>query len=103
MSRLPPRRRPAAWVLKPALLGLVRCLALAQSAAESGIGLIVTHSLDGDLGHAAACALAAALPAPPWACGLAPHPGLRHPAAASPVLPTASAPGLGVADPGDAP
>jgi len=95
---LPPGRAPAALVLKPAQLGLARCLLLAEAAARRGLGLIVTHSFDGDLGHAAACALAAALPVPPWPCGLAPHPGLRHAAPASPWLPAPTAPGLGVAD-----
>lgn len=76
---LPPERRPAAWVLKPALLGLARCLVLADAAAAAGIGLIVTHAFDGDTGFAAACALAQALPAPPRPCGLAPHAGLSQP------------------------
>jgi L-alanine-DL-glutamate epimerase-like enolase superfamily enzyme len=98
---LPPGRRPSALVLKPAQLGLARCLQLAQSAAALGIGVIVTHSLDGDLGHAAACALAAALPVAPWPCGLAPHAGLRDPAPAQPWLRAPVAPGLGVADLGD--
>jgi L-alanine-DL-glutamate epimerase-like enolase superfamily enzyme len=95
---LPPGRRPAALVLKPALLGLARCLRLADAAAGCGVGVIVTHSLDGDLGHAAACALALALPQPPWPCGLAPHPGLRHPPPAGPWLPWPTRPGLGVPD-----
>jgi L-alanine-DL-glutamate epimerase-like enolase superfamily enzyme len=95
---LPHRRRPAALVLKPAQLGLVRCLILADAAAARGLGLIVTHSFDGDIGHAAACALACALPLPPWPCGLAPHPGLRRPPPAQPWLPTPMDPGLGVAD-----
>jgi len=93
---LPPGRRPAALVLKPAQLGLTCCLRLAAACARHGVGVIVTHSLDGDLGHAAACALAAALPQPPWPCGLAPHPGLRHPPTAKPWLPVPTAPGLGV-------
>jgi L-alanine-DL-glutamate epimerase-like enolase superfamily enzyme len=97
------RRRPAALVLKPAHLGIARCLILAESAVRRGIGLIVTHSLDGDLGHAAACALAAALPVPPWPCGLAPHPGLRFPPSAQPWLPAPTAPGLGVAGEAGAP
>jgi L-alanine-DL-glutamate epimerase-like enolase superfamily enzyme len=95
---LPPGRRPAALVLKPAQLGLARCLHLAEAAARHGVGVIVTHSLDGDTGHAAACALASALPMPPWPCGLAPHPGLRHPSPARPWLPVPAAPGLGVPD-----
>jgi L-alanine-DL-glutamate epimerase-like enolase superfamily enzyme len=93
---LPPGHRPAALVLKPAQLGLARCLRLADAAAGRGVGVIVTHSLDGDLGHAAACALALALPQPPWPCGLAPHPGLRHPPSATPWLPLPTEPGLGM-------
>ena len=99
---LPPARRPAALVLKPAQLGITNCLRLAAAAAARGVGVIVTHSLDGDLGHAAACALAAALPQPPWPCGLAPHAGLRMPPSALPWLPVPTAPGLGVADIDDA-
>ena len=98
---LPRERRPTALVLKPAQLGLARCLQLAQAAAALGIGVIVTHSLDGDLGHAAACALAAALPQAPWPCGLAPHAGLRQPPPLQPWLPAPVAPGLGVDDWGD--
>jgi L-alanine-DL-glutamate epimerase-like enolase superfamily enzyme len=100
---LPPARRPAALVLKPALLGLARCLRLAEAAARQGVALIVTHSFDGDLGHAAACALAAALPQPPWPCGLAPHAGLRRPRATLPWLPLPRAPGLGIEDEAAAP
>lgn len=92
---LPPDRRPAAWVLKPALLGLARCMRLADAAAACGVGLIVSHSLDADLGLAAACALAAALPVPPWPCGLAPHPGLRQPPPGRPWLAAPHSPGLG--------
>ncbi|MDP1649203.1 MAG: enolase C-terminal domain-like protein [Rubrivivax sp.] len=101
LLELPAGRRPCAWVLKPAELGLSRCLDMAATAAEQGLGVIVTHSLDGELGHAAACALAAALPLPPWPCGLAPHAGLRHAAPAQPLLPVPTAPGLGVAEAGD--
>jgi len=95
---LPHGRRPVALVLKPAQLGLARCLILADAAAARGLGLIVTHSFDGDIGHAAACALACALPLPPWPCGLAPHPGLRRPPPAQPWLPVPASPGLGVED-----
>jgi len=93
---LPRERRPAALVLKPAQLGLARCLVLAEAAVARGVGLIVTHSFDGDLGHAAACALAAALPVAPWPCGLAPHQGLRSAQRAQPWLPAPRAAGLGV-------
>jgi L-alanine-DL-glutamate epimerase-like enolase superfamily enzyme len=95
---LPPARGPAALVLKPALLGLARCLRLAETAAQRGLGVIVTHAFDGDLGHAAACALAAALPRPPWACGLAPHAGLSRPLPVQPWLALPQAPGLGLDD-----
>jgi L-alanine-DL-glutamate epimerase-like enolase superfamily enzyme len=103
LLELPAGRRPAAWVLKPAELGLSRCLALAAAAADHGLGVIVTHSMDGALGHAAACALAASLPLPPLPCGLAPHAGLRDAVVARPLLPVPTLPGLGVVDPGDAP
>ena len=95
---LPPARRPAALVLKPALLGLATCLRLADAAALRGVGVIVTHSLDGDTGHAAACALAAALPQPPWPCGLASHAGLRKALPDRPWLPPPTTQGLGVVD-----
>jgi L-Ala-D/L-Glu epimerase len=100
---LPPGRRPAALVLKPAQLGLARCLRLAEDAAQRGLGLIVTHSFDADLGLAAASALAAALPVAPWPCGLAPHPGLHHPPPAQPWLAVPISPGWGSAGEGDAP
>lgn len=92
---LPDARVPAAFVLKPAQLGLVRCFELARAAAARGIGLIVTHSFDGDLGHAAACALAAAMPLPPWPCGLAPHEGMTRRSPAQPWLVANDASGLG--------
>ncbi|KAA5597219.1 enolase C-terminal domain-like protein [Blastochloris sulfoviridis] len=98
LLNLPPGRGPAALVLKPALLGLRRCLELADAGAARGRGLIVTHAFDGDLGFAAACALAAALPAPPWPCGLAPHAGLCHPWPSGPMLPEPSM--IGLASPG---
>jgi L-alanine-DL-glutamate epimerase-like enolase superfamily enzyme len=90
----PHGRGPAALVLKPALLGLARCLRLAEAAAARGIGLIVTHAFDGDSGFAAARALAAALPAEPWPCGLAPHPGLSRRWPNAPRLLVPSAAGL---------
>ncbi|MBG6080637.1 L-alanine-DL-glutamate epimerase-like enolase superfamily enzyme [Rubrivivax gelatinosus] len=91
---LPADRRPAAWVLKPALLGLARCLTLADAAAAAGIGLIVTHAFDGDTGFAAACALAQALPLAPRPCGLEPHAGLERDWPAAAWLPPAAGPGL---------
>lgn len=92
---LPRDRRPAALVLKPALLGLARCFELADAAAARGVGVIVTHSLDGDIGHAAACALAQSLPQPPWPCGLALHGGLCRAFEPGPWLPAPAAQGLG--------
>ncbi|MDP1900161.1 MAG: enolase C-terminal domain-like protein [Rubrivivax sp.] len=95
---LPRYRGPAALVLKPAMLGLLRCFGLAEAAAARRLGVIVTHSLDGDLGFAAACALAQALPQPPWPCGLAPHAGLRRTVAPQAWLPVPTGLGLGVPD-----
>ncbi len=100
---LPRERRPAALVLKPALLGLARCFELADAAAARGLGVIVTHSLDGEPGFAAACALAQALPRPPWPCGLAPHAGLRQTADPGAWLPRPTRAGLGIELPQDAP
>lgn len=93
---LPRGRGPAALVLKPAQLGLVSCFDLAAAAAATGVGVIVTHSLDGDLGHAAACALALALPQTPWHCGLAAHAGLRQAVDAGVCLSPPTRWGLGV-------
>ena len=95
---LPSSRGPAAAVLKPAMLGLVRAMSLAQAAASRGLGVIVTHSLDGDLGHAAACALAQALPKAPWPCGLAAHAGLGRPVGTKPWLVAPASQGLDWAD-----
>lgn len=83
---LPRERGPVALVLKPAMLGLVRGFELAQVAAARGMGVIVTHSLDGDLGFAAACAVAQALQHAPLPCGLAPHAGLSRVVQAQPWL-----------------
>ena len=60
----------AAFVLKPAVLGLLRAFDLARRAQERGLGVVVTHLFDGPVGHAAACELALALPREPLACGL---------------------------------
>jgi o-succinylbenzoate synthase len=66
----------AAFVLKPALLGLHASRALALRAQAHGKGVVVTHLFDGPIALAAACELALSLPSPPRACGLDLHPGL---------------------------
>lgn len=65
-----------AVVLKPALLGLLKALELAEHAKRLGLDVIVTHLFDGPVGHAAAVALAQAVGSSARAHGLAPHPGL---------------------------
>jgi o-succinylbenzoate synthase len=60
----------AAFVLKPAVLGLLRAFDIARRAQERGLGVVVTHLFDGPIGHAAACELALALHRAPLACGL---------------------------------
>src|SRR5262249_6180626 len=59
-------------VLKPALVGGLRAaLALARRARAAGLAVVATSLLDSALGVAAALQLAAALPGPSPACGLA--------------------------------
>ena len=59
-------------VLKPAAAGGLRAAArLAELAREAGLAVVVTSVLDGAVGRAAALALAASLPGPLPACGLA--------------------------------
>jgi o-succinylbenzoate synthase len=59
-------------VLKPAALGGLRHAAiLAQRARAAGVRVLVTSSIDGAIARAAALALAASLPDPLHACGLA--------------------------------
>lgn len=68
----------AAIVLKPGLLGgLLRARALAERAESRGLGVVVTHALDGPVALAAACELALSLDEPPLACGLDPHAALE--------------------------
>lgn len=81
-------------MLQPALLGSVHCFELADVAAERGIGVVVTHSLDGEIGLAAASALAQALPFMPWSCGQAPHAGLNRIVDLQPWLPLPTGKGL---------
>lgn len=81
--------------------GIRPALQLAEHAAAAGIGVFVTSGLDGAIARAAALQLAAALPGPLPACGLATGDLLRDDLAACPgpvrgalVLPRAA--GLGV-------
>lgn len=65
-----------AVVLKPTVLGgVLACRTLAREAHSRGVPAIITHTLDGPIALAAACALALALPRG-LAHGLAPHPAL---------------------------
>ncbi|WP_437681361.1 mandelate racemase/muconate lactonizing enzyme family protein [Sorangium sp. So ce131] len=67
----------AAFILKPAVLGLLAAHELGQRAQARGLGAVVTHLFDGPIALAAACELALALPRPPLACGLDAHAGLE--------------------------
>ena len=69
----------AAFVLKPAALGVGRAAALARRAWEKGLSVTVTHFMDGAIGLAAACETALSLAGAGgalMACGLDPHGGL---------------------------
>lgn len=71
-ARLLEARAADALVLKPAALGGLRPAAvLAQRARALGVRVLVTSSIDGAIARAAALALAASLPDPLHACGLA--------------------------------
>ncbi|HTO52826.1 MAG TPA: mandelate racemase/muconate lactonizing enzyme family protein [Myxococcota bacterium] len=71
-ARVLESRAADSLVLKPAVLGGLRPAAmLAQRARAAGVRVWVTTSLDGAIARAAALALAAALPDPLPACGLA--------------------------------
>jgi L-alanine-DL-glutamate epimerase-like enolase superfamily enzyme len=58
-------------VLKPVAVGLVASLELAGRACRAGVGVVVTTMLEAGVGIAAAAQVAAALPGPLPACGLA--------------------------------
>jgi o-succinylbenzoate synthase len=94
-------------VLKPAVLGGLRAsLALAARARAAGVRVFVTTGLDGAIARAAALALAAALPGPLPACGLATGAWLAEDIGAGPEpkdgsLELCEEPGLGAA-PSDA-
>lgn len=65
-----------AVVLKPAVLGFLGALRLAERATQAGKGVIVTHLFDGPVALSAAWQLARCLPAPPLPCGLDEHDAL---------------------------
>lgn len=69
------RRGCAAAVLKPMALGWLTARETALTAGALGLGVVVTHLLDGPVALAAACELARSLPGA-WACGLDRHAGL---------------------------
>ncbi len=89
-------------VVKPSVVGGPATAArLAHLADEAGIGVVVTSALDGAVGVACALQLAAALPPPHPACGLATGAWLGDDVAHVPeprggALPVPEAPGLGV-------
>ncbi|WP_437839798.1 mandelate racemase/muconate lactonizing enzyme family protein [Sorangium sp. So ce1153] len=93
----------AAFILKPAMLGLLRAHELGRRAQARGIDAVVTHLFDGPIALAAACELALGLPRPPLACGLDAHAGLEAwPAVRIPqlraggLIAASDQPGLGV-------
>ncbi|WP_437960151.1 enolase C-terminal domain-like protein [Sorangium sp. So ce119] len=67
----------AAFILKPAMLGLLRAHELGCRAQARGLDAVVTHLFDGPIALAAACELALSLPRAPLACGLDAHAGLE--------------------------
>lgn len=72
-------RRPGAGVLvlKPMLLGgIVRCLAWARAAQQTGKAVVVSHLFDGPLALSACAQLAFAIQSPQCALALGPHAGL---------------------------
>lgn len=88
-------------VLKPSVLGLGEAVALAGLARRAGVRLVVTSALDGAVARAAALHLAAALPDPLLACGLATGELLAADLAAAPKvhdghLAVPAGPGLGL-------
>lgn len=68
----------AAFVIKPAALGVLRSRALADIARSRGLPVVITHFFDGPIGLAAACETALSLDNDVrlLACGLDPHEGL---------------------------
>lgn len=94
-------------VVKPALVGIANAMAIVRAAAECGLDIVVTSTLDTSIGIAAALQLAATLPDPIRHCGLATAPLLAGDLVEEPVLPMRGflrlpeAPGLGVHADGD--
>ncbi|WP_438020179.1 enolase C-terminal domain-like protein [Sorangium sp. So ce315] len=93
----------AAFILKPAMLGLLRAHELGRRAQARGLDAVATHLFDGPVALAAACELALSLPRPPLACGLDAHAGLEAwPAVRVPqlrgggVVAASGRPGLGI-------
>ncbi len=90
-------------VVKPALLGLQEAMAVAQAARAYGLGVVVTSAMDTSIGIAAALHLAATLPDPLPACGLATASLLARDLVREPLIPkdgvlgVPGGPGLGVA------
>lgn len=89
---------------KPTLLGgLHATRALARAAASRGLGVALTHALEGPIALAACAALALALADVAPRAGLWPHVGLGawpeiEPAVRGPRLVGSAAPGLGLTD-----
>ena len=89
-------------IVKPTLLGLHTAAAVVRAAHECGLGAVVTSTLDTSVGIAAALHLAATLPDPIPACGLATAPLLTGDLVHDPLVPTNGElclppePGLGV-------
>jgi hypothetical protein len=67
-----------AVVLKPMLTGLREALAMLSEASRGGLGTIVTTTFDAGVGTAMAIHLAALIPPPRPACGLATFDRLEH-------------------------
>jgi o-succinylbenzoate synthase len=95
------RRGCVAAVLKPMALGWLTARETARSARSLGLGVVVTHLLDGPVALAAACELARSVRGA-WAAGLDRHPGLdawpttEVPQAQGPRIVRAPGAGLGL-------
>ena len=95
------RRGCAAAVLKPMALGWITARETALAAGALGLGVVVTHLLDGPVALAAACELARSVPGA-WASGLDRHAGLEAwpdaavPQAQGPRVGRATGAGLGM-------